>query len=160
MFPEDPKEATSKRPEERPQGIVRSIAEVREERQAAKKSTYLDVSWPDPPYGISDKGYGFFKDEVEVYIQNLMNSARMIAREADLESISTIHIKEALKIFYNRPQTKRSKLFEISGGLLLGASLSFILAGDLVGKGLLFEIVTSSVAIIGALMIGMSLHKD
>ena len=160
MAPEDLKaSAQPKRPEERPQGVVRNIAEVREERNNARNSTYLDVAWSDPPYGISDSGYKLFKEEVEVYIQNLMNSARMIARDADLDSISAIHIKEALKNFSNKPQTRRSKLYEIGGGLLAGASLSFILSGDLVGKGITYQIVIWAAGFIGALMIGMSLRK-
>lgn len=160
MAPEDFKaSAQSKRPEERPQGVVRNIAEVREERNSSRNSSYLDVAWSDPPYGISDPGYQFFKEEVEVYIQNLMNSARMIARDADLDSISAIHIKEALKNFSNKPQTRRSKLYEIGGGLLAGASLSFILSGDLVGQGLAYQITICAAGFIGALLIGMSLRK-
>lgn len=160
MVPEDPTvSGQTKRPDERPQAAVRNIADVRAERQAppSKNSSYLDVSWPDPPYGISDRGYQYFKEEVEVFIQNLMNSARMIARDANLESISTVHVKEALKLFSNKPQTRRSKIFEITGGLLAGASLSFILSGDLVGEGLLFQVVICTAGFVGTLMIGMSL---
>lgn len=144
--------------------MVRNLSAARVERKtsapAPQASSYLDVSWPDPPYGISDPGYQYFKEEVEVFIQNLMNSARNIARDSNLESISTVHVKEALKLFSNKPQTRRSKIFEISGGLLAGASLSFILSGDLVGQELAYQIVICAAGFIGTLMIGMSLRSS
>jgi hypothetical protein len=159
MVPGETKTAQGRRPEERPQGVVRDLADARAERQAAKSKEYMDVSWPDPPYGISDPGYQYFKEEVQVFIQNLMNSARVIAREADLESISTIHVKKALKLFSNKPQTRRSKIFEISGGLLAGASISLILAGTLAGSSLAYQAVVCIAGFAGTLLIGVSL-KD
>lgn len=161
MAPDDPKAASQvKRHEDRPQAIVRNLAEAREERQPARKSTYLDVSWPDPPYGISDRGYEDYREEVGEYIQNLMNAARTIARDANLESISSIHIKEAVKLFSNRPQTRRSKVFEIAGGLLAGASVSFMVSGDFFSKPIPIQIAIYVAGIAGALMIGMSLRRS
>lgn len=149
--------AEGQQPSERQPGVVREISQARADRQAPKAKDYLDVSWPDPPYAISEGGYRLFKEEVEVYIRNLMNAARAVAREADLDSISPIHIRKALKLFSNKPQTRRSKLFEISGGLLAGASLSLILSGTLVDSGVIYQTLVCTAGFLGALFIGISL---
>lgn len=160
MVPSDPKAtAQGQQPSERLPGVVREISQARVDRQPSrtKESSYLDVSWPDPPYGISDPGYRLFKEEVEDYIQNLMNAARVIAREEDLDSISGIHIRKALKLFSNKPQTRRSKLFEITGGLLAGASLSLILSGTLVDSSVIYQALVCAAGFLGTLLIGVSL---
>jgi hypothetical protein len=97
----------------------------------------------------------------EKFISRLIHESREIATRSELNTISAIHVKHANRNLYQNGSPSLSRYLGTIGGILLGASLSNILAMASDEKYTTVSILLSvSMAIIGTFFIARHPAND
>lgn len=112
---------------------------------------------------FSNEGFKEYKCSVGIYIYSLFIESIKIAKRNNADSISAVHVYDASKYLAIRAgRNSLVKIFEILGGVLLGATLSNLFAMTVLGQeyslwGMVFNIVAG---IVGGLLIGINVIKE
>ena len=123
-----------------------------------KAEVQLQAINPSP---FSPPAFDILKDKIAQHITELVNESVKVSKRHRADTVSAAHVERASEYLVTSTSRRIYRHLGTLGGILLGASLSNILAmtlaGQYTGGG---TIVSASLGIVGAFMIALHIAKD
>ena len=110
---------------------------------------------------FSNPAFGTLKGKISQYVSELINESIKVSKRHKADTVSAAHVERASEYLVTSTSRRLYQHLGTVGGILLGASLSNILAmtlsGQYTGSG---TIISAALGIIGAFMIALQIAKD
>jgi hypothetical protein len=110
---------------------------------------------------FSPSAFSVLKEKVAEYIRELVNESVRVSRRHQADTVSAAHVERGAEYLVSITSRRFFRHLGTVGGILLGASLSNILAMTTAGQysptGIL---VSAGLAVAGAFMIALHIGKD
>jgi len=113
------------------------------------------------PSPFSPSAFSELKERISEYIVQLVSEAIKISKRHKADTVSAAHVERASEYLVTSTSRRFFRHLGTVGGILLGASLSNILAMTVAGRySTLGTLVSAGLGIIGAFLIALHIAKD
>jgi hypothetical protein len=136
--------------------LIKSSSAVEEVTRKAVDDLHSVESSP-----FSSAAFGLLKVKISQYIIELVNESIRVAKRYQADTVSAAHVERANEYLITSTSRRMYKHLGTVGGILLGASVSNILAMITAGQYSAKATIASAVSgIIGAFLVAFHIAKD